>query len=72
MTALVDQAKESVGPLDDGRKYCLVIPGVLGGKYDASNIKSVPLLELISLSGDIGQQIRDLPEGAQIELKVVD
>jgi hypothetical protein len=72
MTALVDQAKESVGPLTDGRKYCLVIPGVLGGAYDSSNIKSVPLVELIRLSGDIGQQIRDLPDGAKIKLKVVD
>ena len=72
MTALVDQARESVGPLTDGRKYCLVIPGVLGGAYDSSNIKSVPLVELIRLSGDIGKQIRELPDGAQIELKVVD
>lgn len=72
MTALVDQAKVSVGPLADGRKYCLAIPGVLGGAYDSSNIKSVPLVELIRLSGDIGKQIRDLPDGAQIELKVVD
>lgn len=72
MTALVDQAKESVGPLTEGRKYCLVIPGVLGGAYDTSNIKSVPLVELIRLSGDIGRQIRDLPDGAQVDLKVVD
>jgi hypothetical protein len=72
MTALVEQAKEHVGPLTDGRKYCLVIPGVLGGAYDVSNIKSVPLVELIRLSGDIGRQIRDLPDGAEIQLKVVD
>ena len=72
MTALVEQAKESVGPLEDGRKYYLVIPGVMGGAYDISNIKTVPLVELIRLSGDIGLQIRDLPDGAKVELKVVD
>jgi len=72
MTALVDQAKESVGPLEDGQKYCLVIPGVMGGAYGTSNIKSVPLVELIRLSGDIGLQIRDLPDGAKVKLKVVD
>ena len=72
MTTLVEQAKESVGPLTAGRKYCLVIPGALGGAYDSSNIKSVPLVELIRFSGDVGQQIRDLPDGAQIELRVVD
>ena len=72
MTALVEQARERVGSSTGGRKYCLVIPGVLGGAYDASNIKSVPLDELVRLSGDIGRQIRDLPDGAEIELKVVD
>lgn len=72
MAALVNQAQESVGTLTDGRKYCLVIPGLLGGAYDSSNIKSAPLVELIRFSGDIAQQIRDLPDGAQIELKVVD
>lgn len=34
MSALVEAAKGSVGLLEEGRKYCLVIPGVLGGAYD--------------------------------------
>ncbi len=72
MSALVDAAKANVGPLADGRKYYLVIPSVLGGDYDISNIKSVPLTELIRFSGDLAKQICDLPEGAQIELKIVD
>ena len=72
MTALVEQAQQHVGPLTDGRKYHLVIPGALGGAYDVSNITSAPLVELIRFSGDIGRQIRDLPDGAKIELKVVD
>lgn len=72
MTALVEKAKESVGPLDSGKRYCLVVPGVLGGAYDESNIRSVPLVELIRFSGDIGRQIRDLPDGSQVDLKVVD
>ena len=72
MTNLVEDAKESVGPLGPRRKYRLVIPGVLGGQYDISNIKSVPLLELVSFSGDLAKQIRDMPDGQQIELKVID
>ena len=70
MSALVEEAKELLGPLADGRKYYLVIPGVLGGTYDASNIKTLPLDELIRLSGDIAQQIKDLPDGAKVEIKV--
>lgn len=72
MSALVDVAKDSVGLLSAGRKYCLVVPGVLGGAYDISNIKSVPLVELVRFSGDLGKQIQNLPHGAQIQLKVID
>ena len=49
----------------------MVIPGVLGGEYGANNVKMAPLIEIIRFSGDVGKQIEDLPEGAQIELKVV-
>ena len=72
MQALVENAQEHLGPLADGRKYCLVIPSILGGEYDISNIKTVPLVELISFSGDLAKQIKDLPDGAQVKLKVVD
>ncbi|WP_150050232.1 T6SS immunity protein Tdi1 domain-containing protein [Methylomonas rhizoryzae] len=72
MSSLVEQAKEKCGALTDGRKYYLVLPGVLGGKYDASNINTAPLIEIIRLSGDIGRQIEELPDGAQIQLKVVE
>ena len=72
MSNLVDAAKAGVGPLEHSQKYCLVIPGVLGGAYDVSNIKIVTLTELVRFSGDVGEQIRDLPDGARIELKVVD
>ncbi len=72
MSALVEQAKQSAGSLQKGRKYCLAIPSVLGGKYEASNIKTAPLAEIISLSGDIAKQIQNLPDGAEIRLNVVD
>ena len=72
MEALVEAAKDKLGPLEEGRKYYLVIPGVLGGEYGVSNVKTLPLVELIRLSGDVGKQIKDLPDGAQVKLKVVD
>ena len=72
MQSLVEQAKEHLGPLTEGRKYFLVTPGILGGEYGINNIKTAPLIEIIRLSGDIGKQIKDLPEGSKIELKVVD
>ena len=72
MQLLVDQAKEKYGELEEGEKYHLVIPGVLGGEYGVSNINTAPLIELIKFSGDLGKKIQDLPDGAKIDLKVVD
>ena len=72
MQALVEQANEHLGPLTEGRKYFLVTPGILGGEYGINNIKTAPLNEIISLSGSIGKQIKDLPEGSEVKIKVVD
>ena len=72
MTALVASASSRCGPLTDGRKYCLKIPGVLGGAYDDDNLGTAPQIELVRFSGDIARQIEKLPEGAQIQLRVMD
>src|SRR4051812_27121689 len=37
MRAFVDQARETCGPLAEGRKYCLQIPAILGGEYITDN-----------------------------------
>ena len=72
METLVETAKDKLGPLTEGRKYYLVTPGALGGEYGINNIKTAPLIEIVRFSGDIGKQIKDLPEGSQVELKVID
>lgn len=72
MAALVQRAKKRAGALLPGYKYCLKIPGPLGGEYDESNLASVSLLELVSVSGHLAKQIEDLPDGAQIELRVTE
>lgn len=69
---LVAQAHELCGPLSQGRKYCLKIPGVLGGEYGGTNVATISLDELIRASGHIAEQLRDLPDGAQVTLKVVE
>jgi hypothetical protein len=72
MSRLVEDARKELGDLTEGRKYCLTIPGALGGRYDVSNVRTIELSELIGVSGDIARQIRDMPDGASVELKVVD
>src|SRR5690606_10561723 len=63
MSELVQQARERLGPLRPGFKYCLKIPGTLGGEYGGENLAAISLSGLISASGDIAQQILDLPDG---------
>ena len=70
MAALVESARKELGPIQPGCVYHMTIPGPLGGKYDLSNIRTVPLTEAIGLAGEIGLQIRDLPEGTQVKIRV--
>lgn len=72
MIVMVDEAKKMLGELKEGYKYYMVIPGVLNGEYSGNNIKTAPFKEVIGLSGDLGKQIKDLPDGAEIKLKVID
>jgi hypothetical protein len=72
MPSLVDYAFKTLGVLSEGRKYCLKIPGVLGGEYGGKNIATISLDELIGASGYIAKQIRDLPDGSTIRWKVTD
>jgi hypothetical protein len=72
MDALVKTAYRVVGSLKPDRAYCLKIPGILGGAYDETNIASAPISELVTFSGDLAYQIKDLPDGAQIRLEVGD
>ncbi len=63
MVTLVDLAKQHLGSLEDGRCYCLKLAAVIGGSYQAANMGTISLDELISFSGYLAQQIKDIPEG---------
>ena len=51
----------ALGPLEEGRKYCLKIPSALGGHYGCDNLAMAPLAELIRFSGEGAQQYEGLP-----------
>ena len=72
MTVMVDEAMEMLGPLKKGYKFYLVIPGVLNGEYSGTNIQTAPFVEIIRLSGELGNQIKDLPDGAEVKFKAID
>ena len=72
MENLVNEAREKLGSLDNSKKYCLKIPGILGGEYGGDNLATISFKELISISGYLANQIKDLPNGAQIQFKYVE
>jgi hypothetical protein len=70
MTRLVSIAKEELGELEENMKYCLKMPAVLGGEYDVSNIGKINFQELVSLSGNLGFQIKDIKDGQEIRFDI--
>lgn len=68
MTNLANIAKSELGELMENQKYCLKMPAVIGGKYEKSNIGKINFAELISFSGDLGFQIKDVKDGQKIKL----
>jgi hypothetical protein len=72
MAALADPAEERFGRQPAGRCFCFKIPGVLGGRYELDNVGTIALSELVRFSGDVARQIRDLPDGARVQLKLTE
>jgi len=72
MRSLVEMARSKLGPLPDGRKYCLKIPSMLGGQYNEGNLGTISLAELIRSSGYLASETKDLPDGAKMQLNVAD
>ncbi|NOH00444.1 MAG: DUF1851 domain-containing protein [Ignavibacteriae bacterium] len=70
MTNLVALAEAARGEQSESRCFCLKIPSVLGGEYSSDNIGTIDVHELISFAGDLGRQIKDLPDGTTIRLNV--
>lgn len=68
----VEAARTKLGLTADGQKYCLKMPSVMGGAYDVENFGVIGFEELISFSGYLAEQIKDLPDGAQIKLTLAD
>ena len=72
MTELVAEAKNQLGLLRPGYKYCFKIPSVLGGEYGGTNFATSALVGLIEASGHVAQQIEGLPNGAKVRLRITE
>lgn len=71
MHNVVADARDACGPLTNGKKYSLKMPACFGGSYAAENYAIVPFGELISFSGSLAFQAKEMPDGTQVELKII-
>lgn len=70
--ALIDAATERLGWTPMGEVYSLTLPALIAGDYAPENLISIDFVKLIYLTGDLARQTRDLPDGAAVQLKVID
>ncbi len=68
--ALVDAMVGEGERLERGQCYGFVQPPILGGDYDPSNLRRVPLKEHYRLLGEVHRRTKDLPDGAQVRIVV--
>ena len=71
MESLCDVARGILGELPTGNSFCLKLPAALGNPYSAENMGVINTIELLCASGSLARQIRDLPDGTQVRIKVV-
>jgi hypothetical protein len=70
MIPLVDQLVAAGNVLEPGRCYSFIIPPVLGGEYTVENTVTLKVQEHFGVYASIHDQIKELPDGAQVRLRV--
>jgi hypothetical protein len=68
---LVDDLVANGVTLDPGSCYGFKKPVVLGGGYEVDNVYPASIEEYLWFMGDFHLQIRDVPDGGTVEMKVV-
>lgn len=71
LSHLVDRLLASRGPLPPGSCYHFKIPTILGGDFTLDNVAVIDVAQRIRFCGDFHRQIKDLPDGAPVKLKIV-
>jgi hypothetical protein len=52
--------------------FCFLVPNVLGGSYSIENVRVISTSELMRVSGSMALQIRDQPDGTEVEIRTRD
>jgi hypothetical protein len=69
---LVNAARKRLGDAPEGNVFTLHPLALLEGRYSADEMIICSHAELITFTGDSARQLKDLPEGAQFQIEVVD
>ena len=69
---LAHEWQAKYGTIAPGDRLIPKVPFVLGGNFDIANLHALEATKGMLFRASIAVQIRDLPDGAQIHLKVVD
>lgn len=63
-------AKEKLGKLQIGEKYCLKLPLPFGGEYSKENFDTILQIDQISYAGQLASKIDGLPPGTKIQIDI--
>lgn len=70
-SGLALQWQKANGALPPGRRLAPKKPFVLGGAFDVENLYSADPIEAMDFRADLYGQIKDLPDGASIQIEIV-
>lgn len=71
MIPLIDKLVAANINLGKGQCYGYKVPPVLGGDYTVENTCVLPIPEQYGICASIHQQIKDVPDGTKVEIKIV-
>ena len=71
MIPLVDRMVAAGMTLQPGQCYGFKRPSVLGGDYTVENMAPISIADYLGAYGSIHEQLRDLPDGTEVVVKVV-
>ncbi|MEQ8477798.1 T6SS immunity protein Tdi1 domain-containing protein [Fulvivirga sp.] len=72
MIDLTTELRLSNKKLKDGQLYSYYKLPIIGGGYTVDNFAPLSIKKHFSYLGDVHRQIKDLPDGTKVEIKIVD
>jgi hypothetical protein len=69
---LLHEWQERNGALPVGRRLMPKVPFVLGGDYSLANLYSLTAVSAMRSRGNLARQLKGVPDGAQVEFRVID